>query len=283
MHNGRVAPQRLRRLYREQRDAITAEQLGKQIGAVSGRPDQTPEDVKTILRTLRWTRVPGEIKRRLCWNITSFHDANFQSFCYKLLLGCLPTLERQRAWYPDVYDRPELYLCARCKQAPETTEHMVECADPAETEAWFKYNYRALQPRGTELVDVDVLRPWDTLGLLQGRVHPDWKRKITELRQSRQRVLSTASIVKQTLYASLETWYYAIWLPRCKLTIRQERDQGLYQGTKIRWMRMRARSRRTGETPSPTPNLPRSFLTGAERRDAYHRFLSQLMSGTARH
>jgi hypothetical protein len=38
-------------------------------------------------------------------------------------------LARQAAWYPEVYDRPELYLCAKCHQPDETQEHIYECTD----------------------------------------------------------------------------------------------------------------------------------------------------------
>jgi hypothetical protein len=140
----------------------------------------------------------------------------------------------------------------------ETPEHMFECAYRAEIEACFRDRYRSLQPRETEPIDISALRPWDWLGLLQGRVHPNWKSMIPTLQQGMQRTASTAAVIQQLLRASLETWYHAIWQPRCKRAIEQEQSQGLYQGTKIR--RMRAESRRgMHATPSPTPNLPQQL------------------------
>src|SRR5262245_28578387 len=73
----------------------------------------------------------------------------------------------------------------------------------------------------------------------QGRVHPSWERMIPTLQQGRRNTISTAAVIKQILYASIETWYHAIWLPRCKLTIEQERSQGLYQSAKLRRMQRR--------------------------------------------
>jgi hypothetical protein len=69
------------------------------------------------------------------------HDAKVRGFVFKLLWGFTPTLERQRAWYPQVYNRPELFLCAKCKQTTETPEHMFECADRTEIETCFRDRY----------------------------------------------------------------------------------------------------------------------------------------------
>jgi hypothetical protein len=121
--------------------------------------------------------------------------------------------------HPQVYNRPELFLCAKCKQTTETTEHMFECADCAEIEACFRDRYRSSQPSETEPIDISALGLWDWLGLLQGRVHPSWKSMIPTLKQGMQRTASTAAVIQQLLCASLETWYHAIWLPRCKWTI----------------------------------------------------------------
>ena len=95
------------------------------------------------------------------------------------------------------------------------------------------------------------------------------------------RTATTVATIQQLLRASIETWYDAIWLPRCQRTIEQERSQGLYQGAKLR--RMRAPSHhRTNAPPSP-PNLPTSFIElEADRREAHYRFVFQLMRGTDR-
>jgi hypothetical protein len=130
----------------------------------------------------------------------------------------------------------------------------------------FRDRYRPLQPRETEPIDISALRPRDWLGLLQGRVHPSWKSMTPTLQQGMQRTASTTAVIQQLLRASLETWYHAIWLPRCKRIIEQEQSQELYQGTKIRRMRAESRSGMHA-TPSPTPNPPpRSFPTGPERK-----------------
>jgi len=128
---------------------------------------------------------------------------------------------------------------------------------------------------------METLWPWGSLGLLQGRVHPHWKSVIQMLQHGQQNLTTTKAVIRQLLRASLETWYHAIWLPRCQRTIEQEQSQGLYQGAKLRRMRA-ANSRGTNAPPSPTPNLPRSFIFGPERKAAYGRFLLQLMRGTGR-
>ena len=279
LHDGRVVPRRPRRLLREQDEAITSDQLTAQINAVPNRPTQTPTDVKLILQTLQWTILPdGKTQKRKRWNITNSRDANIRAFGYKLLMGFLPTLARQRSWYPGVYNRPELYRCAKCGQTEETQEHIYDCADHSETEERFRAEYQALQSTEITPMDTRLLGPWRSLGWLQGRAHPRWASMIPMIQHGRPGTATTPAVICQLLRASLATWHHAIWLPRCERTILQERSHGLYQGAKLRRMRAPT-SNRTAAPPSPTPNLPRSFISGPERTAAYHRFLSLLMHG----
>jgi hypothetical protein len=82
--------------------------------------------------------------------------------------------------------------------------------------------------------------------------------------------------IQQLLQALIETWYDAIWLSRSQRTIEQERSQGIYQGAKLRRMRPSSHDR-TNAPPSPTPNLPPSFIElEADRRETYHRLIFQL-------
>ncbi len=283
MRNGRVIPRRPRRLLREQEAAIDAGLLVAQVNAVPDRPIQTPREVAHILHALRWTTpLSGETKKQKCWNITNSRDANIRAFGYKLLFGFLPTLARERAWYPDVYDRPELYQCAKCGQTEETQDHIYECADHRAVEECFRNKYEALRQRDTP-INIGTLRPWRTLGMLQGRVHPWWETIIPMLqRRSRTSpITATAATIMHLIRTSIETWYQAVWLPRCQRTIDQERRLGLHQGTKLRRMRAENRSR-THSHPSPTPNLPSSLLSGPKRRAAYDQFISELMDGTDR-
>jgi hypothetical protein len=239
---------------------------------------QTPSDVKLILKTLQWTTLPGGgTQRRKCWNITNHRDANIRAFGYKLLLGFLPTLLRQLAWYPSVYNCPEIRQCAKCGQMEETQEHIYACADHSAVEEYFRNKYEELRINDTP-INIDALRPWISLGWMQGRVHPQWEIIIPMIQQGQGTTPTVATIIL-LLRTSLETWYEAVWLPRCQRTIEQERRLGLHQGTKIRRMREENRSR-TNEHPSPTPNLPRSQLLDQERRTAYDQFNSELMNGT---
>jgi hypothetical protein len=281
LHHGRVIPRRPRRILREQDEEITSERLVEQINEVPNRPTQSPEQVKHILRVLQWTvSQDGEIRKRKCWKITNSHDSHIRAFGYKQLLGFLPTLARQRAWYPDVYNRPSLYKCAKCGDEWETQEHIYDCADRAEIEECFEAKYLALQSVEDLEINTSTLQPWNSLGWLQGRVGPDWKTAISMLQNGRRRAATTAAVIRRLLRASLETWYHGIWLPRCQRTISQERSQGLSQGTKLR--RMRAASRNhTPAISSPTSTLPQSFIGSIkDRKPVYHRFLYRLMHGT---
>jgi len=241
LHDGRVVPRRPRRLLREQDEAITSAQLVDQVNAVPGRPAQTPKQVASILQVLRWTKTArGDTQKRKCWKITNSRDAHMRAFGYKQLMGFLATLERQRAWYPGVYDRPALFQCAKCGHSPETQEHVHECADHAAVRSQFAGSFRMLQPEETAPYNIGGLRPWATLGQLQGRIHPDWEAAIPTLPTCPSRctrTASTAATIQQLLRASLEAWYLVIWLPRCQRTIEQEQRSGLHQGAKLRRMR----------------------------------------------
>src|SRR6516165_9032843 len=78
---------------------------------------------------------------------------------------------------------------------------------------------------------------------------------ISMMQAGETRTATTVATIQQLLRASIETWYDAIWLPRCQRAIEQERSQGIYQGAKLH--RMRAPSHdRTNAPPSPTPTYP---------------------------
>jgi len=279
-----------------------------QVNAVPDRPIQSPSTVALILQTLQWTAHPRRpTLRKKCWKITNSRDAHMRAFAYKQLMGFLPTLERQHAWYPHVYNHPSLIQCAKCGHTPETQEHVYACADHAAAESHFRGCYSTLystiqpdeEPVPLTPRDAFELRPWAPLGGLQGRLHPYWETAISVLLQGRDRPrnrprsrprnrpcrgsggrAATTATIKLLLRASLETWYVAVWLPRCKQTTEQERGLGLHQGTKIKRMRA-ARGRVARTQPSPTPNLPRSFIHSApDRLIAYSRFLFRLMCGT---
>jgi hypothetical protein len=279
LYDGRVIPRRARRLLREQDEAITDEQLIKQINAVPDRPVQTPREVKLTLNILRWTSIPGGgTQKEKCWNITNARDAHIRAFGFKLSMGFLPTLARQRAWYPDVYNRPELVKCAKCGHTPETQEHIFDCADHEAVKECFKARFSAFESDCGTNTNADPITPWRWLGVLQGRVHPEWEIMVPRLLTSA--AASTMKTMEHLLRASLEAWYQAIWLPRCQRTIEQEQSQGLFQGTKLRRMQTAPRNR-ANAPESPVPKLPRSFLhSKSERMEAYRRFLYQLMHGT---
>ena len=126
-------------------------------------------------------------------------------------MGFLPTLARQRAWYPEVYNRPELYRCVKCGDEWETQDHIYECADHLAVVECFEVKYRVVQPRVDRRMVAGALRPWTSMGWLQGRTNPQWKAMIPMLRHGR-RLESTAAVIRQLLRACLETWYHGtLW------------------------------------------------------------------------
>jgi len=282
-YDDRAIPRRLRRLFREQDEAITSSQLIKQVNAVPHRPRQSPKEVEHILHILRWTVLPnGQTAKKKCWNITNIRDSNIRAFGLKQLMGFLPTLARQEAWYPNVYDRPELIRCAKCSQPGETQEHLYECADHLAVKESFQARFCTIESsrdKTCRQADMRMLRPWNSMGWLQGRIHPRWALMIPSLQHDRLMTVGTPTAIQRLLRSSLETWYHTIWLPRCQRTISQEKSQGLHQGAKLRRMRV-TQHRRPDAPASPAPNLPLFFLESSkERMDEYHRLMLRLMHG----
>ena len=78
----------------------------------------------------------------------------------------------------------------------------------------------------------------------------DWD-SLDPAQQDRRGSQSTAAIIIQLVRGSLETWYTAIWLPRCQRTIEQERACGQHQG-KAQSSARCVQSKRG--TPSPIPS-----------------------------
>ena len=219
-----------------------------------------------------------------CWNITNIRDSTIRAFGLKQLMEFLLTLVRQQAWYPDVYNREELVQCAKCGQPGETQEHLYDCADHMAVKEQFQARISMLGSR--EIVQREItqtamrtLRPWNSMGWLQGRVRSEWEDMIPRLQQDRPNKVGPPHVIRRLLRASLETWYHAIWLPRCQRTIEQERRIGLQQGDKLRRMRTARRSR-VDAPASPTPNLPRSFIDSSmDRMREYYGFMHRLMHG----
>ena len=199
LHDKRVIPRRPRRLLREQDEEITAERLKKQVNEVPGRLDQNLKEITYILHALRGTiDREGKTQMKKCWNITNLRDCTIRAFGYKLLMGFLPTLERQRSWYPEVYNPKNLIKCAKCEHEVETLEHLYGCADHSQVEQCFRDRFRALQPQTTTPMDPRELLPWRWLGGLQGRIYPSWEIAIPLLQHGRRGTRSTAGSHRAT-------------------------------------------------------------------------------------
>ena len=139
----RVIPRRPRRLLREQDETITSEQLVKQVNAVPDRPIRSPRPWwRSSCRRSSGRRSQGGRRRgRSAGRTPTAAMRTCEPSRYKLLVNYLPTLARQHAWYPHVYNRPELIQCAKCGHTPETQDARLPCADHAEAERHFRDSY----------------------------------------------------------------------------------------------------------------------------------------------
>jgi len=131
-----------------------------------------------------------------------------------------------------------------------------DCADHAATHECFRERHRTLQQGSDTWIDTGALRPWTSLGWLckQGRVDPRWEIMIARLQHGARRRASPETVIQELLCASLETWYHAIWLPRCQQTISQEQSQGLHY-TKVQSSAGCGQQRKMARMPHHHPLL----------------------------
>ncbi|KAJ2092254.1 hypothetical protein IW138_001325 [Coemansia sp. RSA 986] len=72
----------------------------------------------------------GKFHAKNSFRKTTERDSSERSLGYKLLLGNIPVMKREAAWYSQAYPEPEMRQCPRghTDEAPgETREHFLEC------------------------------------------------------------------------------------------------------------------------------------------------------------
>ncbi|KAJ1725866.1 hypothetical protein LPJ61_005601, partial [Coemansia biformis] len=161
-HNSEVVPKMIGQMIRLQEESWMLGQLRLQLSvaarqaveplappaeadsmaatAVEADPDEEllrEGAVWEMLEALNWAVVERgrAFARKNSWRLTSLRDSNICGFVLGALLGLLPVMVRQWAWYLQAYPEDKMRLCPHGCGEPETQQHLftcreVECQEP---------------------------------------------------------------------------------------------------------------------------------------------------------
>ncbi|KAJ2654299.1 hypothetical protein IW148_006399, partial [Coemansia sp. RSA 1199] len=127
-----LSQKRTGRLIREQEESWMAERLHVQIKSAHPGADMSEESLQLTLEAINWfDDGKGHYQRKNTHITTTSYDSNVRSMTLGILLKLLPTVARNRAWWPLAYPEPDMDLCAAClrngSRAVEHQSHFMEC------------------------------------------------------------------------------------------------------------------------------------------------------------
>jgi hypothetical protein len=135
---GRILMERTRKLIKRQDEMLTREALLRQADGVPGAPELNGDQLLTLVEALFWGMDrEGTFVKKNARRQTNRRDQGVCGLGLELLLGCPPTMDRQTAWYPDVYKPASAWTCPMCSPEEEEEEetvaegetvvHLIEC------------------------------------------------------------------------------------------------------------------------------------------------------------
>ncbi|KAJ1729060.1 hypothetical protein LPJ61_003707, partial [Coemansia biformis] len=106
-------------------------------------------ELEATMAALSWFHDGGgRYVQKRSFQRTSDSDSTERSLGFKLLLGTLPVMMRQTAWYPDAYPEPEMRTCPKGHPPDdpkeETLAHFLECP---------RYDSLPIRPAGSTAAD----------------------------------------------------------------------------------------------------------------------------------
>ncbi|KAJ2666660.1 hypothetical protein IW148_000647, partial [Coemansia sp. RSA 1199] len=109
-----------------------AEQLQAQIKSAHPGVDMSEESLQLTLEAVNWfDDGNGHYQRKNTHTTTTSYDSNVHSMTLGILLKMLPTVARNRAWWPLAYPEPDMDQCAAClrngSRMVEHQSHFMEC------------------------------------------------------------------------------------------------------------------------------------------------------------
>ncbi|KAJ2714676.1 hypothetical protein H4R19_001605 [Coemansia spiralis] len=134
-------------------ESWTEERLLQQVRTAHPEFSVCKPELDAMMRALSWYHGgDGRYAPKRSFGRTSDHDCTERSLGLKLLLGTLPVMQRQTAWYPEAYPEPEMRTCPKGHVRDalvETREHFLECSIG---------DARPIRPRGNGRADLWI---WD--------------------------------------------------------------------------------------------------------------------------
>ncbi|KAJ2164640.1 hypothetical protein IW145_002372 [Coemansia sp. RSA 521] len=120
------------RLIREQEESWMAERLLAQIKSAHPGADMCKESLQLTLEAVNWfDDGNGHYQRKNTHITTTSYDSNVHSMTLGIMVKMLPTVARNKAWWPLAYPEPDMNLCAAClrngSRVVEHQSHFMEC------------------------------------------------------------------------------------------------------------------------------------------------------------
>jgi hypothetical protein len=161
--------------------------------------------------------------------LTTYAQSTSRAFRYKLLSGLLPTMSRNKAYRPDLYNDN---LCALCRAEPETADHLTRCAAAQNRIEDFNHKLRdaieeklprSAKPNSDMIADIVLLSGFSLRGF-----NGTLQRGIWDTLQEMPLIGCTPTAAATALLrACWDHMYEEIWKPRCDATITYELSVGI--------------------------------------------------------
>jgi len=266
----RIIPWHARRIIRSQDENLTAISLAQQVNAIPGRTPQTLKQIDIILEVIGWTiGRDGSTIKNLCARTTNSQDLYIRSFAVKQLFDLLPTMERQNAWYPDIY---KTSACSKCNYVPENIEHIITCFGNEE-QFEFEIRKNIFRMDNKKILDrptIDLALSNIQLNKIQGRICTKWKNEIL----NNELIKNTKMKIQILLRAILEVTYNLCWKKRSEIQNQHESKNGLTNRQKL--IKMKG-PRPTTETKWKR-NFPSSYKNNQlHNSEIYCSFIKQIV------
>ncbi|KAJ2861608.1 hypothetical protein GGI22_002417 [Coemansia erecta] len=222
------------------------------------------EDVKDTLAANAWFAAGnGKYESKNSFKKTTERDSTERSLGFKLLLGNVPVMKRQVAWYPLAYPEPEMLRCPRDhpEEAPEETrEHFLECTwegpelpppqPGSAVAAWMDMYIRQTIP----MVGISQRDRRNALDALRQDIHP-------HQRTVREPTATMVRTVLQGAYRKRLAYVRDRWIARNERQIEREEMSGIRPGRRRQLMK-KEQTRILGITDG-VPRWPRTKIDEA--------------------
>ncbi|KAJ1674165.1 hypothetical protein EV182_003829, partial [Spiromyces aspiralis] len=256
-------PRSAGRTCREQEEGWAAKQFIEQVKSAHKEVEFEEKEIEVVLKVANGAvDKEGRVIYKNSWRVTSEHDTRVRSFTIKTLLGYLPVMKREVAWYPLAYPEPEMAKCPRCEREEETQAHFFKCkqGDPERGEKdWGGRETKTVAEKYLDSRNAFIGPTEVVHRALQLAAFLDQRKKEKEKSNVAAAALSPAARKKQTSECRAEMikrvcrakieWEYQRWKARCEAQIDREEGSRISPETRRRRMRMEQPAAAAGDGP----------------------------------